>query len=221
MPAVIAITSEKGGVGKSTLAVHLTGALAERGLNVVLVDEDGRIGSSASWARRGLERAAGREGGESGGGLGFEVLEPGEVRPRRLRELDALVIDTEGRPKRRELRELSERADTILLPSGVSMLELEATAALAEFLNTEGGARRKLKVVLTRVPPNSGAGEHAREDLREAGLTVCNTLVRQYAVYLRAAELGVLCRDLPPREDAGGRAAQAWQDILSLSREVL
>ena len=41
MPKVIAITSEKGGVGKSTLAVHLSGALAERGLAVTLIDEDG------------------------------------------------------------------------------------------------------------------------------------------------------------------------------------
>ncbi|WP_425148099.1 division plane positioning ATPase MipZ [Deinococcus sp.] len=217
MPAVIAITSEKGGVGKSTLAVHLAGALSERGLHVTLVDEDGRVGSSIGWAQRSLKRSP--EQGHVG--LGFEVLEPDEVRPRLLRDLDALVIDTEGRPKRKELRDLSERADTILLPSGVSTLELESTLTLAEFLTSEGGARRKLKVILTRVPPTSGAGERAREDLREAGLTVCNTLVRQYAAYLRAAELGVLCRDLPAREDLGGRAAQAWQDILSLSREVL
>ena len=39
MPTVIAVTSEKGGVGKSTLAVHLTAAFAGRGLNAALIDE--------------------------------------------------------------------------------------------------------------------------------------------------------------------------------------
>ncbi|MFC6591137.1 AAA family ATPase [Deinococcus lacus] len=203
MPKVIAVTSEKGGVGKSTLAVHLAGALAERGLAVLLIDEDGRVGSSVRWAQRGP-------------GLPFEVLEPEDVKPKALTSLDAVLIDTEGRPKRKELRALAERADLILVPTGVSPLELEATAELMAFLARDAQAARKSRAVLTRVPPVGRAAEDAREDLRDAGYKVLNTSVRQYAAYQRAAEEGVLCRDV--RDD---RAAAAWDDILTLSREVI
>ncbi|MBB5362633.1 ParA family protein [Deinococcus humi] len=210
MPRVLAVTSEKGGVGKSTLAVHLAGAFAERGLSTVLIDEDGRVGSSLRWAAR---------SGETGlvqPGLGFPVLAPDEVKPKKLAAADAILIDTEGRPKRKELRRLSERADLILLPSGISALELEATRELLDFLLDSGDMGRKTRVVLTRVPPVGHAAEDARENLRDEGLTVCNTLVRQYAAYQKAAELGTLARDV---RDA--RAAVAWADILALSRELL
>ncbi len=203
MTHIMAITSEKGGVGKSTLGVHLAGAFTERGLKTLLVDEDGRIGSALRWATR-------------GNGLPFEVLEPEEVKPKKLREYDVVVIDTEGRPKRKELRTLGERADIIVLPSGVSPLELEATQELLAFLYEDPQARRRCRVVLTRVPPVGRAAENARENLRDLGIIVCNTWVRHYASYMRAAELGTLCRDV-----ADERAAIAWQDILDLSRELV
>lgn len=207
MPRVIAITSEKGGVGKSTLAVHLAGALTDRGLSAVLIDEDGRIGSSLRWSRRGE-------------GLDFPVLTPDEVKPKRLAQADAVLIDTEGRPRRKELRQLAGRADLILVPGGVSPLELEATHDLLAFfqenIQAEAGSAHQVRAVLTRVPPVGRAGEDARASLRGAGFAVCQTLVRHYAVYQKAAEVGALCRDLrDPRADA------AWNDVLALSREVL
>jgi chromosome partitioning protein len=44
---------------------------------------------------------------------------------------------------------------------------------------------------------------------------VCNTLVRSYLAYQRAAELGVLARDV-----RDPRASAAWADIETLSREL-
>ncbi|MCD0160797.1 MULTISPECIES: ParA family protein [unclassified Deinococcus] len=202
MTKVVAITSEKGGVGKSTLAVHLAGAAHAGGQSVLLIDEDGRVGSSLRWAAR-------------TGGLPFPVMDAGDVKPKRLAGFDLIILDTEGRPRRRDLRQLAERTDLILVPSGVSPLELEATRELLDFLSGEDAAR-KTRVVLTRVPPVGRAAEEAREDLREDGVTVCNAMVRHYAAYQKAAELGILAGEVrDPRAEA------AWNDILALAREVL
>lgn len=201
MARVAAITSEKGGVGKSTLAVHLAGAAHAQGHNVLLVDEDGRVGSSLRWAQR-------------AGALPFPVVAADDVKPKKLAAFDLVLIDTEGRPRRKDLRQLAERADLILVPSGVSPLEVDATRELLDFL-TEEGAARQSRVILTRVPPVGHAAEVLREDLREGGVTVCNTLVRSYLAYQRAAELGVLARDV-----RDPRALAAWADIETLSREL-
>lgn len=48
---IVALLNQKGGVGKTTLATHIAGELAMRGLHVILLDADPQ-GSSLDWTQR-------------------------------------------------------------------------------------------------------------------------------------------------------------------------
>lgn len=192
------MTSEKGGVGKSTLAYNLAGALSEQG-RVTLVDEDTRVRSCLQWA----ELAP----------VPFQVLSP-EQAAQDLGQPDYLLVDSEGRPAVEDLVELANAFDLVLLPCGVSRLEVQSTLQLWRTLAAQE-ATQAVRVVITKVPPVGRVGHDARDALREAGVSCLDTVVRRYTAHERAAELGGLVRDV--RDD---RAREAWADIKGVAQEV-
>jgi chromosome partitioning protein len=198
---IIALTSEKGGVGKSTLAINLAGALSLNG-RTALIDED-PIRSCDKWSRK-------------AGTLPYPVFTPSTLEKTTLQSSRFLLVDTEGRPKFEDVLALLRSSSLVLLPSGTSGIEIEATLDLVNRLREHGADFAKIKVVVTRAPPVGTIGQQARDAIQSAGAPVAQTVVREYRCHERAAELGVLVRDVPDP-----RASQAWSDILELAMEVV
>lgn len=198
---VISLTSFKGGVGKSTLAVNLAGALALNA-STLLIDED-PLRSCHQWASQ-------------NGRLPMPVLLPEEVEGSALSASRYLLVDTEGRPKLEDLSELISSSAWTLIPCGTSGLEIDGTLRLIEALRSADTVLEKVKVVITKAPPVGTVGQQARDALREAEVPVANSVVRSYVAHQKAAELGVLVKDVPDP-----RASQAWADVLELAMEVV
>jgi len=190
----VLVTSLKGGVGKTTTAVHLAAFLQLRG-PTLLVDADPAEGALV-WARQ-------------GSGLPFEVSTPEEARPKRF---EHLVIDTRGHPKGKTLREYGDKADLVVVPTSPGALSL---VSLEQFMSELGGL--PMRALVTLVPPfPSLDGLRTLNYLRSRRLPHFRAAIRRLAAYEKAVVAGTLVQNVNDP-----RAERAWEDYAAVGRELL
>jgi chromosome partitioning protein len=134
---------------------------------------------------------------------------------RYAREFEHIVIDTQARPSKDDLKMLAGGCDLLLLPTTPDSLSLEA------LLLTVGALRElnfnAFRVLLTICPPRpSHDAEEARGLLEELELPVFNAQIQRLVAYQRAALRGV-----PVYEVTDPRAESAWTDYESAGKEIL
>lgn len=195
---IVTVTGYKGGIGKSTTAIHLATFFSEKG-TTVLVDGDPNH-TAIKWAER-----------SGGSGLPFTVADQRQAM-KVVNGVDYIVIDTPARPDSDDLKALAKGCELLILPTSPDIVSLEPMLDTAREL--EGSNYRAL---ITVVPPKpSREGELMQSDLREGGVPVFNTMIRRTVGFAKAALAGKPIRDL---DDA--RAQSAWDDYQALGNEVL
>lgn len=138
MPHIVSIIQSKGGTGKTTTAMFLAAALAESGHNVAVLDMDPQQ-SAVRWSQH-------------AGNLEFLVIKAATVRDlnnqlRRETSADFIIIDTP--PGVSQLIDTAASvASMILVPTGVSPMEIDRTQVTLEALS---GLDAPVAVVLTNV----------------------------------------------------------------------
>ena len=196
---IITIASFKGGVGKTTTALHLAqffGKRKGRG-RIVLLDGDPNR-SALSWYERGQQRAA------------FSVMD-GDKEPS---DFEHLIVDTPARTEPDELTPLAVASDLLIIPSDIYIFSLEATISTISTLQSLPDD--KYRVLLTMLPTRGAKREkNARDALKESGLLVFNTGIKDRTIYQDAALEG-----LPVSEMRGDAATSAWNDYGMLGKEI-
>ena len=195
---IITVASFKGGVGKTTTAVHLATFLNEQA-PALLIDGDPNR-SATGWSKR--------------GSLPFKLVDERQA-ARYAKDFANIVIDTQARPSRDDLEALVGGCDLLIIPTTPDALSLDALTLTVDVLKELGTDR--YRVLLTMVPPKpSRDGDEARAMLEEAGLPLFTGSIRRLSAFQKAALLGVSV--LSVKGDP--RAAAAWEDYRNVGTEL-
>jgi chromosome partitioning protein len=129
---IYGLTNSKGGVGKTTIAVHLAAWLARKGRRVIFIDADPQQSASA-WIK------------ELSAPIQLETLPSPEAIIRRVAKLatDANDLVIDGPAGLSETtRAIMLRADKVFLPCGPSILDLRAASKAVQLLHQAQKARK-------------------------------------------------------------------------------
>jgi len=177
-PIIISCLSQKGGVGKSTLARLIARTYAVAGWSVKIADFNTTQLTSHKW---GLNRLA-------------EKLEPHiatepYTQPSRLkREIVDLVV-ADGRPDSDQSSlDIARLCDLVVLPTGLSIDDLEPQLLFADELVSKGVPAVRIMFVLNKTTESDAAVKEARAYL--ARYTVADRDITQKISYQRAQNHG-------------------------------
>lgn len=195
---IVTIASFKGGVGKTTIAVHLAAYFQKKAATLLIDGDPNR--SATNWGKR---RA-----------LPFHIVDERQA-ARYARNYEHTVIDTKARPESGDLEILVQGCDLLIVPTTPDALALDALFDTVKELEKLGSGNHR--ILLSKVHPNPTHNkEEIRQHLIQKGMPLFQGEIRRLVAFEKAALLGVPVYDVPdPRAD------QAWKDIEKVGEEIL
>lgn len=196
---IVSVAGYKGGIGKTTTAVHLA-AFFQSLSPTLLIDADENR-SAQAWAR--LEK------------LPFEVITENQA-PRHILSMrpEHMIIDTKARPSPEDIEEISQNCDLLILPSTTRPMDLEV---LVKTVHGIRNIKTPFCVLLTMVPPTSTKiSADIKEVLYNSKIPVFETSIQKYAFVEQLPLDGVLAKDSKDEN-----ALKVWEQFMQLGREIM
>ncbi|GAA5050401.1 ParA family protein [Erythrobacter westpacificensis] len=205
-PKVIAVVSQKGGSGKTTLALHLATIAVQKKMPSCVIDTDPQA-TAAAW------------GDWRGDFLPAVVTSPPARLARTIENagregLDLVVIDT---PPHAEaaMREAVKAADLVLIPTRPRAFDLHALEGIADMVTFTG---KPAFVVFNGVPARATRMvAEAQEAAEKLGLQACPVTFGERADFHHSSSKGEVASEI----DAGGKAAQEVDALWKWVRKVV
>ena len=176
----IACLSQKGGVGKSTLARLVARTYAQAGWSVKIADFNTKQKTSVDWVAIRLEA-------NIEPAIAAEAFT--HVKTALKQDYDLMVFD--GRPDSDTTSlEIAKDANLVLIPTGVSLDDLKPQVTFAHELRARGISGSKLMFVLNQTSDSLIATVEARKYIMGSGYTVASAEITMKVGYQLAQNSG-------------------------------
>jgi len=207
----IGMVSQKGGVGKSTLARMMAREFVAGGLATKIADLDTQQQTCTYWAGRRAENGVTPE---------LQVQSFASVKsalddaPR----FDAMILD--GKPNASDQTiEIAKSADLVVIPTGQTVDDLHPGVVLAHALRKKGIATDKIAFAMFKTTGSERENAAARQYLEQAGYRVLDGEVSVSTAYGSASDMGKAITETSFRT-LNDRASKLAQSVIDLMAEL-